>query len=76
MSEADKKEKTILGLSPLNFVDEKRNRIDYNRAIEISHAIIRCCADEQPWPPEWDEEMNYITDSLWHRVDVGGVMER
>jgi hypothetical protein len=71
MAEAD--EKPILGVQPLEHVDEQRNRVDYNRAIEISQAIIRFCADETPWPPEWDDEMSYITEALWHRTQEGGI---
>ena len=63
----------ILGIKPLSLVDEERNRLDYNRAIEICDAIKRYCADEQPWPTEWDDEMGYITESLWHRTEEGGI---
>ncbi len=62
-------------IEPLDKVDERRNRIDYNRAIEISLAIIAHCRDEQLWPYEYNEEMNYITNQLGHRGDVGGVSE-
>jgi hypothetical protein len=67
------KNKPPIGLSPLKLVDEERNRIDFCRAIEISQAIIRSCGDMAPWPVEWDEEMNYITNQLWKRTEVGGV---
>ncbi len=62
-------------IEQLDKVDERRNRIDYNRAIEISLSIIAHCRDEQIWPIEHNEEMNYITEQLSQRVAVGGVSE-
>jgi hypothetical protein len=67
-------EKPVLGISPLQFVDDARNRVDYNRVIEIAQGIIRHCADENQWPTEWDDELRYITNALWHRDEVGGVI--
>ena len=63
--------KPPVGIQPSKDVDEQRNRIDYNRAMEICDAIKRYCAEEQPWPTEWDEEMAYIASCLCHRtVDI------
>jgi GrpB-like predicted nucleotidyltransferase (UPF0157 family) len=69
--EENENRKRPVGTRPSADVDEQRNRIDYNRAIEISEAIIRYCAEELPWPTEWDEEMAYIAECLGHRaVDI------
>ncbi len=61
-------EKPILGIRPVKFVDEDRDRIDYNRAIEISEAIIRYCGNMEPWPTEWDDEMEEIAENAHRRA--------
>lgn len=65
--------KPPIGISPLKFIDEVRGRINYNRAIEISEAIIKHCSEEKPWPPKWNDEMNYIVSQTWKLQEEGGV---
>ncbi len=64
--------KPILGISPIQFVDEERDRIDFNRALAICEGIARYCGEMEPWPTEWDEELEYIAGSVWKRKVEGG----
>ena len=63
----------VVGIKALEVIDEQRNRIDFLRAREICEGITRHCVEEKPWPPEWDDELNYITGQLWKRNVEGGV---
>ncbi len=64
--------KPVLGISPIRFVNEERDRIDFNRAIEICQGIIRHCGEMEPWPLEYDEELEYISSGVWNRKIEGG----